>query len=338
MAKLNDVAPLAFPILVGDIGGTNVRFSILPDAHGEPKVFPPIATADHPDIAEAIEAAVLSRTSLMPRSAAIALAGPIEGEEIDLTNAPWIVRPREVMERLGLDDVVLLNDFEALALALTALPPPTLHPIGGGRPHPNGARVVVGPGTGLGVAGLVHAGSRWVPVPGEGGHVTLGPQGADERAIFEVLEREHSRVSAETVLGGAGIVRLHAASCEVAGEVSDLATPETVTDAALSGDEAARRTMLLYCKLLGRLAGDLALIFMATGGAYVGGGIAPRILPLLEEGGFREAFEDKAPHTAILREIPTNVITAERPALAGIAAFARTPSRFSVSLDGRRWR
>ena len=145
-----------------------------------------------------------------PRSAIIDLAGPITGDEVHLTNADWVIRPRDVMARLGIEHVVLLNDFEALALALTALSGDDLVAIGGGADAP-GAKVVLGPGTGLGVGALIEAGGLWVPVPGEGGHVALGPDEPDEFPLWENIELEHGRISGETILCGRGLVRLYRA-------------------------------------------------------------------------------------------------------------------------------
>ncbi|MGQ7792097.1 glucokinase [Faunimonas sp. B44] len=333
------IEPLAFPVLVGDIGGTNVRFALLSDANAELRSFPSVGTADYPDIETAIEETVLAHTSIMPRSAVIAVAGPVSGNAVDLTNADWIVRPADIMEKVGIGDVVLLNDFEALALALPELRPADVTHVGRGEVESFCTKVVVGPGTGLGVGGLVHAARIWVPVPGEGGHVSFGPIEPDEFPIWRVIEPEHGRISAESLLAGRGIVRLYRAVATVAGSMPQLHSPAMITDAALAGtDPCAERTMELYCRLLGRTAGDLALIFMARGGVYLGGGIAPRLLPFLNRGGFRKAFEAKAPHEKLVAGMATAVITRDSPALLGLAAFARTPNRFGVSLTGRRWR
>jgi glucokinase len=331
--------PIAFPVLIGDVGGTNVRFALLSDANAEPRLLPTVLTADYPDIVTAIEEAVLARTSLLPRTAVLAVAAPVRGEEVRLTNAEWVIRPGDLMQALGLGDVVLINDFEALALALNALGPSDLEQIGGGRPDPAGPKVVLGPGTGLGVAALVRAKDQWVPLPGEGGHAALGPAEPDEFPLWAAMEPEHGRISAEAVLSGRGIVRLYRAVAANEGAEPRFATPDAISAAALAGeDDAARRTLQVYCRILGRLAGDLALVFMATGGVYVAGGIAPRLVPFLRTSEFRRAFEAKAPHQAVLADIPTWVITAEQPALVGLAAFARQPGRFAIALTGRRWR
>jgi glucokinase len=331
-------AALPFPLLIGDIGGTNARFALIADRAAPLETFRPVATADFPDIESAVEECVFANTALRPRSAAIDLAGPIVGDAVDLTNAPWIVRPKDMIRRLGVEDVVLFNDFEALALALTTLGEGDLVPIGGGAASATGARVVIGPGTGLGVAALLDAGGIWVPVPGEGGHVALGPAEPDEFQLWPNIEPEHGRICAETLLCGRGLVRLYRAVALTDSQQADLSGPAEITQAALGGiDSVAAKTLKLYSRLLGRVASDMALIFMARGGVYVGGGIAPRVLPFLQDGAFRHAFEAKAPYEPLMATIPTWVITRENPAFQGLAAFAREPERFGVNLSGRRW-
>lgn len=156
---------MKFPILVGDIGGTNARFAILVDAYADPKEFPVLQTADYPTIDEAIQNAILDHTSIQPRSAVLAIAGPVEGDEIDLTNCAWVVKPHQMMDTLGLRDITVLNDFEAQALAVVSLEPKHLEKLGGGAGDPHGSRAVLGPGTGLGVAGMVRARNSWCLSP-----------------------------------------------------------------------------------------------------------------------------------------------------------------------------
>ena len=331
-------AALPFPVLIGDIGGTNARFALIADRDAPAQIFEPVATADFPDIEAAIEASVLSRTSFRPRSAIIDIAGPIVGDTVDLTNAHWVIRPRETIRRTSVEEVILLNDFEALAMALTALRPADVARIGGGEDEFSGAKVVLGPGTGLGVGALVQANGRWIPIPGEGGHVALGPAEADEFSLWPNIAPEDGRISAETLLSGRGLVALYRAVAITDGYAATLTRPAEVTQAALANsDPAAFRAVSLFCRLLGRLAGDMALVFMARGGAYIGGGISPRILPFFMTGDFRRAFETKAPHEAVMAAIPSFVIVRENPALEGLAAFARQPQRFGVNLSGRRF-
>ena len=330
---------IAFPILIGDIGGTNARFAILMDAYAEPKEFPVLATADYATIDHAIQSGVLDKTSLQPRSAILAVAGPVKGDEIDLTNCDWVIRPREMIRDLGFEDVVVINDFEAQALAAASLGPEYLEQIGGGVIRESSSRVVVGPGTGLGVAGLVHAHHTWFPVPGEGGHVDIGPRTDRDFELFPHYEPIEGRVSAEQLLCGRGMMNIYRAVCKANGVTPAATSPSEVTSRWAAGsDAAAVETIELFVTYLGRVAGDMALIFMARGGVFLAGGIAQKIIPALKQPRFRQAFEDKAPHSAMLTNIPTFVITHPLAALSGLAAYARTPVRFGVSTEGRRWK
>lgn len=348
IADADDI--LKFPILIGDIGGTNARFALLVDPHAEPKSFDVVQTANFATINDAIQAAVLDKTSLQPRTAVIAVAGPVSGDEIPLTNCDWVIRPKTMMAELGLEDVIVLNDFEAQALAVVALGDDDVIKLGGGKPETFGSRAVLGPGTGLGVAGLVHARHCWIPVPGEGGHVDVGPRTDRERTFFPHLEAIEGRISAEQLLCGSGLVNIYRAVCAADGVAPALTPdddneerkrdwPSRVSTAALEGADAhAAEAVDHFAVLLGRVAGDMGLVFMARGGVYLAGGISQKILPALSKPAFRAAFEDKAPHSARMREMPVYVVTHPMAALTGLSAFARTPARFGVVVEGRRWR
>ncbi|WP_062210706.1 glucokinase [Aureimonas sp. AU12] len=335
---LDSSEALKFPILIGDIGGTNARFAILLDAFAEPKSFPIVQTADYPNIDEAIQATVLDKTSVQPKSAVLAVAGPIDGDEIDLTNCPWVVRPRVLIRDLGFEEVLVLNDFEAQALAVSALPETGRSQVGRGTVKEGASRVVVGPGTGLGVAGLVRARKMWIPVAGEGGHIDLGPRTERDRALWPHLEAIEGRISAEQILCGRGLVNLYRAICAADGTAPTHTTPAEVTEAAVNNrDAASGEAVQLFAVYLGRVAGDLALVFMARGGVYIAGGIFQRIIPILKAAEMRAAFEDKAPHTALMQDIPLFVITQPLAALAGLATFARTPRFYGLETANRRW-
>ncbi|UIJ95148.1 glucokinase [Sinorhizobium meliloti] len=328
-----------FPILIGDIGGTNARFALLTDAYGEPKQLAPIRTGDFATIEEAMQKSILDKTSVQPRSAILAVAGPIKGDEIPLTNAGWVIRPKDMLASLGLEDVLVINDFEAQALAIAAPADQDVVQIGGGAVRPFHSRVVLGPGTGLGVAGLVYAQHTWIPVPGEGGHVDIGPRTERDFRIWPFLEPIEGRMAGEQILCGRGIMNLYRAVCAANGEEAVLADQAAVTTSALSGaDAAAVETVSLFATYLGRVAGDMALIFMARGGVFLAGGISQKILPALTKPEFRAAFEDKAPHSALMRTIPTFAVIHPMAALSGLAAFARTTRDFGVAMEGRRWR
>ncbi len=330
---------LHFPILIGDVGGTNARFAVVHSAEaeaGEPRI---VRTADFPTIDDAIRAAILEGAGERPNSAVIAVAGPVDGDAIALTNCPWVVRPRGMFDSLGLSDIVVLNDFEAQALAVVALGEEHLEKIGGGAPEENAARVVLGPGTGLGVAGLIHSRDRWIPVPGEGGHMDIGPRTDRDRQIFPHLEPIEGRISGEQILCGRGLVNAYRATALADGRTPRFTTPAEITAAALGhSDPVAEEALAFFVACLGRTAGDLALVFKSQGGVFLTGGIAQKIVPALRERHFREAFEDKAPHSEMMRGMPVYVITHPLAALAGLAAYARAPSAFGVETRGRRWR
>lgn len=339
MAQSIETTPvLKFPILIGDIGGTNARFALLVDSYAEPKEFPIVQTADFANIDEAIQVSILDRTSIMPRSAVLAVAGPIDGDEVDLTNCDWVVRPLEMQKSLGLEDIVLLNDFEAQALAVVALGEEHMVKIGAGEAEADASRVVLGPGTGLGVAGLIHACRTWIPVPGEGGHMDMGPRTPRDFEVFPHIERIEGRISGEQLLCGRGLVNVYRAIARADAKEAPFTTPAEITTAGLAGSDAtAVEALEMFVTCLGRIAGDLALVFMSRGGVYLTGGIAQKIVEALKHPRFRAAFEDKAPHSALMKAIPIYVITHPLAALTGLAAYARTPTRFGVETRGRRW-
>jgi glucokinase len=333
-------ASMPFPILIGDIGGTNARFAIIETADAEQVNFPNVRTADFKTIDDAIRATILEKSAIKPRSAILAVAGPISDDEIPLTNCDWVVRPKSMIENLGIEDVLVVNDFEAQALAISDLAPEHRERLGDADAHEDmvASRVVLGPGTGLGVGGLVHARGVWIPVPGEGGHVDLGPRSKRDLEIFPYVETIEGRVSAEQILSGRGIVNLYRAICTADGIAPKYSDPADITSHALAeSDPVAVETISLFSTYLGRVAGDMAMIFMARGGVFLSGGISQKILAALRKPEFRAGFEDKAPHTALLSTIPTYVVTHPLAALSGLSSYARRPDTFGVSTDGRRW-
>ncbi len=340
-------AAMPFPILIGDIGGTNGRFSLLVDLNNEPVQLPDVRTADFENFEQALEQSILPNCPVPPRSAILALAGPIDGDEVDLTNCPWVVRPRNMIADLGFADVLLVNDFEAQALAAATLGEADLASVGQADGLEDATRVVLGPGTGLGVAGLIFAQGKWVPVPGEGGHVDVGPRTARDYKLFPHFEPIDGRISAEQLLCGRGLVNIYRGICAadgvdpvlLSGNVDPVKdAPAIVSAAGLAGDNPqAQEALTLFVTYLGRVAGDLALIFMARGGVFLAGGISQKIISVLQQPEFRAAFEDKAPHSALLRQIPSFVVIHPYAALAGLAEYARAPQRFGISTKGRRW-
>jgi glucokinase len=330
---------IPFPLLIGDIGGTNARFQILVDPDTKPIGFPNLLTANHSTIEHAIQTGILDHTDVKPRAAVIAAAGPIENGRLDLTNYNWSIHPKKFLRDLSIDDLTLLNDFEAQALATTSFEPENIEKIGVGEPVANANRVIVGPGTGLGAAGLIHSQDCWIPVPGEGGHVSMGPQTDEDFSIWPFLERENNRVSAEHLVSGRGILNIYKAVSAREGRDGKFTTPEQITTAALIGaDQLAVSSVELFCGYLGRVAGDMALTFLARGGVYIAGGIGKQITSIMRNSRFRHEFENKFPHSELLKSIPTYLIVHENAALSGLASFVRSQNEFGIDTKGRRWR
>lgn len=327
-----------FPVLIADIGGTNARFGLV-ERPGEPhRELGTSPTGAHADPITAIREVALAGLECTPRTAILAIAAPIEGDLVRFTNSPWVIEPKRLVAELGFTDVVVVNDFEAQGLALPSLGGDDVVAIGGGTVHADATKLVVGPGTGLGVGVLVHSRGVWIPVPGEGGHVTFAPRGARERAIVGLLAQDLGRVSAEHMLNGAGLVRIHRAIRLIDGGPVEALGPAAVTAAALDGEPTAVEVMEIFAAALGRFAGDMALVCLPHGGVHIAGGIPPRVLPFLTDGRFRTAFEDKAPHRATVAGLATRVIVHPVPAFLGLSAFATRPDLYAVELEGRRWR
>lgn len=328
-----------FPVLLGDIGGTNARFAVLPCPGASTVALPRVLTADFPDPAAAIRAVLSARPGLpAPRSAILAVAAPVEDTIVPLTNAPWVVDASRIGAQLSLARVALVNDYVPVAVALCGLEPgeDDLTRLGPSLSERPGPRLALGPGTGLGAAALVPVGDRFAVLSTEAGHAEFGPADAFEAALWPGIERVGGRVTAETLLSGPGLLRLYRALAGVRGAPASCACASDVTAAGRLGqDEIASETLRLFARLLGRFAGDLALIFGATGGAYLASGIAPRLADVLGRDGFREAFDNKAPHDAWMRKIPTWVVTHPEPALLGLSLIAEQPDRFVF--DGRSW-
>lgn len=337
LRRSSEISPFPYPVLIADIGGTNVRFAILSQPYAPLREFPTIRTSAFPDFAAAASATVLDATAIMPRSLLMALAGPPDPVSMKLTNADWQLDPAALQDALNLDTIVTFNDFEALALSLPHLGEGDLRQIGGGTAVPREPRVAVGPGTGLGVAALLYADKRYTPLGGEGGHVSLGPETPRDYAIFPHIERPCGRVSAETILCGRGLMRVYNAILKADGREDAPATRGAdVGERFASGDPVAIEALELFFTYLGRVAGDMALIFLAKGGVYIAGGICPRYAEALEASAFRAAFEAKAPHEGLLSQIPTYLITERKPAVRGLAALAQIPERFAFDLTKRR--
>ncbi|MCV0424453.1 MAG: ROK family protein [Roseibium sp.] len=327
----------AYPVLVADIGGTNARFALVDHKNAPTRMCGKSATADHSDISSAIRDVVYPETDVKPRTAIIAVAGPVTGNVIPLTNAEWVIEPLKMIADLGVEEVIVLNDFEAQALALPGYRGEDIEQIGTGAIRAESAKFVLGPGTGLGAAAMIYASDTWIPVPGEGGHVELGPVTAEDFEIWPHIDRFGGRLGAEQLLSGTGLPRLAKGVTRWMKAERNFETPASITMAAEDNDPVAVRTLEVFARCLGRVAGDFALTVLARGGVYLTGGVTPRITRFLTDSGFRAAFEAKAPHEDLMSKIPTFIVRHPDPALEGLASYARSPEAFAVDMKGRRW-
>jgi glucokinase len=326
-----------FPALVCDTGGTNVRFALVSEPSGGLSDIVHLHTADYPGLAEAIEAAV-PKLRTRPRSMIACGAGPVAGRTLKLTNAPWVMDGPEAARRTGLKQGLLLNDFEAQALSLPTIPEGWERSVGPLKFGTKGPQVILGPGTGLGVAALVEADGRFTPVSSEACHIDFGPVRPEEYELWPHLERAHGRVTSESVISGIGLARVHRARIMAKGGPDPNVDPATVTAAATAdpnGEEAA--SVRLYWHIVARFAGDMAVTFVATGGLTLSGGVLPRVVDFLDEAAFRQAFEAKAPVDGLAKRIPTRLVTREDAVLVGMAAIARTPDRYGIDYGSRAW-
>lgn len=309
--------------LIADIGGTNARFGLLESSTQwrDEQVF---ACADYPDLVSAVEhylASVgASAPGRRPVQAAMAIAGPITGDVVTMTNHVWQFSASQTRRQLRLERLKFLNDFTALALALRHLPADELQKIGGGKAVANAPIALIGPGTGLGVSGLIPAGAHWVALQGEGGHATLSVMNEHEAAVLRQLQQRFAHVSAERVLSGPGLVNLYDALCAVEGVVPEVLTPPEITQRALQGScRVCLETVNMFCSLLGTVASNLVLTLGALGGAYIGGGIVPGLGAFFASSPFRSRFEDKGRYAYYLGAVPTFVIQTKLPAFVGLA-------------------
>ena len=309
-----------YPRLVGDVGGTHARFAWVAAPEAPLAQVATYAGADFASLTQAIERYLAAeQAGARPCWAAIGIATAVTGDQVRMTNHPWAFSITRLQRELGLERLVVLNDFTALALSLPALEPSQLRQVGGGVAVAGAPLALLGPGTGLGVSGLLPARGGHVPISGEGGHVTLAAADPREAGIIELLRRRFGHASAERALSGPGLENLHQALAQLGGE-SRPAMSATQITAAAETDAHCAEVVDLFLGLLGNVAGNLALTLGARGGVYVGGGIVPHLAERFQRSPFRERFESKGRFRDYLAAIPTWIITAhESPALIGAA-------------------
>jgi glucokinase len=313
-----------FPRLLGDVGGTNARFGWQANADSGIEHVLVLPCAAHETLEAAIRTYLELKSLPMPRAGALGIANPITGDVIRMTNHHWSFSISEMQRSLGLQQLNVINDFTALALALPSIAKDNLVQVGGTVAEAYAPKALIGAGTGLGVSGLMptDANDHWVAIAGEGGHVTLAAQTESEYRVIELIRQRYGHVSAERVLSGQGLVDLYLALRQMQKQRPvDVAGAAEITAWALQDkDPLALQSIDMFAGFLGSVTGDLALTLGARGGVYLGGGIVPRWLGWFETSQFRERFEAKGRFKAYLKDIPVWVINAvESPALLGAA-------------------
>ena len=318
-----EMARSASRVLLGDIGGTNARFALITDEQLGP--IETLRVADYPDL-EGTLAAFLSRHrgGLPISGAVLAVAGAVEANRSMLTNSGWIIDAGRLEKAFNFQDVRVVNDFKALAWSLPFLTPLDLFAIGGGERAAAAPAVVLGPGTGLGLACFMPRSRDPLAVTTEAGHATLPGANAREDAVIAHLRERFGHVSVERALCGPGLVNLYQSLAAIDHLVVPPRKPSEITEAALRGScPTSREAVDMFCAMLGTVAGNAALTFDARGGVYIGGGIAPRIREYLACSQFRARFEAKGRFQAYVAAIPSWVIIHPDPAFIGLQRLAR---------------
>lgn len=320
----SDAGPVPPPWLVGDIGATNLRFALAEPGDGGYRLSAErrLAVADHAGLESAVTTYLRAIAPRQPLGGALAVAGPVLGDTVEMTNTGWRWSTDALRGALGFERLVCFNDVEAQALALPHLAETDLRSVGRDNPPAvaGAPRVVVAPGSGLGVSALVTVGGHAHAIAGEGGHVTMAPETEFERTVYRALAERDGHVSWERVLSGPGIEAMHRESERIDGRKPSGADAATIVALAAERDACAKQAVDTFGALLGAYAGDLALIFGALGGVSFGGGIVPAMAEMIAAGPLRLRFESKGRFQDYLRAIPTAIITHPNPGLIGAAA------------------
>jgi glucokinase len=304
---------------MADIGATTTRCALLDDKGQElaPEIF---ENVDFTGVAGVLRVYLdHRRASDRPTRAALAVAAPIGGDEVQMVNIGWRFSQKALKDDLDLKRLQVVNDFAAIAWGLPLLKPADVVRVGGGESVPRKTVAALGPGSGLGVSALVPAADSWAVMTGEGGHVSMPAATREEQDVIALLrERFDGHCSAERVLSGPGLVNLYVALAELAGRGRPTVKPEDVTHLAKQGEPLARKTLAMFFAMLGTIAANLAVTTGAHGGVYIAGGIVPRLVEQLHKSEFRARFEAKGRYRDYLKAIPTHVITAPLPAFRGL--------------------
>lgn len=313
-------------LLVADIGGTNARFGLVEHNSSTPTYLAKqqitLRCADYADMGAMIKACCAEFKIAMPEFACLAIAGPIEQGSAQITNLGWKFVIDELRDQLGMKTLHVINDFAALAYAVPFLTEAETKVLYAADSNPAAPIVVMGPGTGFGMALLVPNNGNWDIIPTEGGHASFAPTNEKELAIKAFLLKEQAHVSVENILSGAGLVNLYRALAHIAGVPAQAYSPADVSTKGLANEDAiCREAVITFCNTLGAVAGDKAVSTGARGGVVIGGGITPKLMSILAETQFTERYQNKGPMKAYVSDIAIKVIVNDKAALVGSAAW-----------------
>lgn len=310
-------------VLVGDVGGTNCRLALARDGVLQRESIKTYATAAYPSLTQAA-AHYLHEQNVRVEQACIAVAGPVAGDQIQLTNSPWQFSVEQTRVELGLQRLRLLNDFEAVGLAVPHLSPTQLEQVGGAVPLAGHPKVALGAGTGFGATHVIRLGEMSMALPTEGGHISIAPSNERELKICEWLLAEHLQVMCENLLSGPGLENIYRALGALRStSIAHKSAAQIQANAVSAVDDLSVEALNVFCELLGTAARDQALSCLARGGVYIAGGIVQRFIPFLQGSNFRSRFEESPTMHDVLAPIPVYVITEEFIGLIGAAAQCR---------------
>lgn len=305
------------PRLLADIGGTYARFALERAPHALEHV-EALRCADYPDLVSAMRAYLDKAGNAAVRHAAVAIANPVEGDSVRMTNYHWQFSIEQTRVKLGFETLMVVNDFTALAMALPHLSADQRRQVGGGRPVEHSVMGLLGAGTGLGVSALIPANDGWVSLGTEGGHVSFSPQDARELHVLEYAWKLFDHVSAERLVSGAGLELIYRALAERAGTRPEAIAASEITRRGLQGDcPVCLETLDVFCAILGTVAANIAVTLGAFGGVYIGGRIVPSLGAYFDRSPFRARFEAKGRFSSYVGRIPTYVITSDTATFAG---------------------
>jgi glucokinase len=314
-----------YPFIVADIGGTNARFALVTgkvNNHHQIEQIQVLKAAQYATCADALKHYLEQLGAIQPKAACLAVAGPVTSDRVRMTNLNWEFSCIQMAKQFGFQRFLAMNDFAAVAAACSQITDHHLLTIKPGEHAIGATKAVFGPGTGLGVAGLVADEGRWLPVPCEGGHVNIAPSTPFETEVIKAAMATFGHVSAETFISGPGLVNLYKSICVVRATAPEVVEPATITEGAIAGtSELYLETLNTFCSFIGSFAGNLALTYGAKGGIYMAGGVLPRFSDFLIKSPFIERFQHKGVMSHYVRDIPVQLMTHPETAFLGAAVW-----------------